>query len=115
MVMNHKPKTSQEEPEPQAMKCKRVDIPLVPYDNIFMREVAEHLRALAFQLDFWAKIDREERECRIMSKAEIDRCNSLIRIDGEKRGYYWRSGRPKAAELGWDEPEEEPLRLVDGR
>ena len=115
MVMNYRPKTSQGEPEPVAMKCKRIDIPISPYDPMLMRDVAESLRACAYQLEFWAKIDREEREQRIMSRAEIDRCNETIRNNGKIKGYFWRAGRPKTGQMGWEEPEDEPLRLVDGR
>ena len=99
--MNYKPKTG-EEPAPIPMKCKRVDIPFAPYDDMLMRDVAEALRALAYKLEFWAKIDREDREKRIMSNAEINSCNDLIRNCANVKGYYWRAGRPKNSDIEWN-------------
>ena len=115
MVMNYKPKQDKD-PEPVAMRCKRIDIPFEPYDDMLLRDVAEALRAVAYRIEFWAKIDREEREKRIMTQAEINSCNDMIRKVAEAKGYYWRAGRPKALEIGWAEktnPEicESPPRL----
>ena len=116
MVMgNYTPKAAQEKPEPRAMKCLRIDIPIDPYDDLLMRDVAEEIRALAYQIEFWAKLDRAQEEKETMTRKKVNNANSCIRGFGKTKGYFWRAGRPKAAELGWDEPEDEPLRLVDGR
>ncbi len=95
MVMNYTPKPG--EPEPRAAKTKRIDIPIQPYDEMLMRDIGEAMRACAYKLEMWAKLDREEREKRIMSVAEIDHLNDQIRLFAETRGYYWRTGRPKAS------------------
>lgn len=96
MVMNYTP-PKVGEPEPQAAKTKRIDIPIDPYDEMLMRDIGEAMRACAYKLEMWAKLDREEREKRIMSVAEIDHLNEQIRLFSETRGYYWRAGRPKAS------------------
>ncbi len=98
MVMDYTPKPGQP-PELQPAKCRRIEIPVEPYDELLMRDLAEVLRALAYKLEFWAKLDRDTREKRIMSIAEIDHLNSQIRHLSETKGYRWRAGRPTNKEL----------------
>ena len=108
MVMNYDPKTPVD-PEPQPIKCRRIDIPLDPFDSFLVREVADILSGAASRMEFWSRMtDRDDREKRIMIADIIDGMNSEIRKRGEIRGYYWRQGRPKAGEVmrsGGAEPE----------
>ena len=122
MVMHYDPKTPTD-PKPQPIKCRRIDLPLDPFDAFLVREVAEILSGAASRMDFWSRMtDRDDREKRIMVADIIDTLNREIRSRAEIRGYYWRQGRPKASEIGWDgssRPETEetvpavdPLQLV---
>ena len=111
MVMDYTPPKVGEPPEMQPAKCRRIEIPIEPYDDMLMRDVAEALRQLAYKLEYWAKVDRETREKKIMSVAEIDHLNSQIRHLAETKGYFWRAGRPKASESLAGNPNETPPKL----
>ncbi len=123
MVMHYDPKTPTD-PKPQPIKCRRIDLPLDPFDAFLVREVAEILSGAASRMDFWSRMtDRDDREKRIMVADIIDTLNSEIRTRAEIRGYYWRQGRPKATGTGQSAkdsheteetvPAQDPLHLVE--
>ncbi len=97
--------TNYNRPEPpeqdvQNVRTRRLEIPVHPPDRELLREVADIVKGMAFQLDFWSRLtDRSEREMQIMIEDQINRANNEIRLRAEMRGIKWRTGRPTNKEM----------------